>query len=359
MKKKLSIGDGAGSNSKGVDVAPLTLEDIAKKAGVSRSTVSRVVNNHPNISKKVRTRVMKIIEETGYRPNAAARALVSQRSLTIGLVLPHTVSALFADPYYPLLIKGISKACNQLEYMLALFLASSKEDEKLIFTRIQDRGLLDGVLVQSGHHGNLQIIDQLVQSQTPVVVIGRPFEPEKVSYVDVDNVNAAYNAILHLLRLGYQRIATITGPLESTAGMDRLDGYRKAFAAFDREVDPGLIMEGDFTEQGGYNSMRALLAKNPDAVFAASDVTAIGAIRLLQEKGLEVPKDIAIIGFDDIPIPTLSSIQLTTVRQPVEELGVAAVELLIDLIENGVNPPRHKIMDSELVIRATCGSGDE
>ncbi len=185
-------------------MSTLTLEDIAKRAGVSRSTVSRVVNNHPNISAKVRKRVMQIIEETGYRPNAAARALVSQRSLTIGLVLPHTVSALFTDPYFPILIRGISRTCNQLEYMLALFLASSKEDEKLIFTRIQDRGLLDGVLVQSGHHGDLQLINQLVESQTPVVVIGRPFEPDKVSYVDVDNVKAAYKAVLHLLRLGYR-----------------------------------------------------------------------------------------------------------------------------------------------------------
>lgn len=338
-------------------MSTLTLEDIAKRAGVSRSTVSRVVNHHPNISAKVRKRVRAIIEETGYRPNAAARALVSQRSLTIGLVLPHTVSALFGDPYYPLLIKGISKTCNQLEYMLAFFLASSKEDEELIFTRIQDRGLLDGVLVQSGHHGNLQIIDQLVESQTPVIVIGRPFEPEKVSYVDVDNVNAAYKAVLHLLRLGYQRVGTITGPLQSTAGMDRLEGYRQALTSFNRQVDQKLIVEGDFTEQGSYTAMRTLLAQKPDAVFAASDVTAIGAIRVIREKGLRIPEDIAIIGFDDIPIPTLSSIQLTTVRQPVEELGAAAVELLIDLIENGVNPIRHKIMDSELVVRTTCGSG--
>ncbi len=338
-------------------MSTLTLEDIAKRAGVSRSTVSRVVNNHPNISAKVRKRVLQIIQETGYRPNAAARALVSQRSLTIGLVLPHTVSSLFADPYYPLLIKGISKACNQQEYMLAFFLASSKEDEKLIFTRIQDRGLLDGVLVQSGHHGNLQIIDQLVESKTPMVVIGRPFEPEKVSYVDVDNVNAAYKAVLHLLRLGYKRVATITGPLQSTAGMDRLEGYRKALAAFNLPVDPNLIVEGDFTEQGGYAGMRTLLAHKPDAVFAASDVTAIGAIRVIQDKGLRVPEDIAVIGFDDIPIPMFSPIQLTTVRQPVEELGVAAVELLLDLIENGVTPPRNKVMDSELVVRTTCGSG--
>ncbi len=139
--------------------------------------------------------------------------------------------------------------------------------------------------------------------------------------------------------------------------MDRLEGYRKALAAFNRQVDPKLIAEGDFTEQGSNSAMRTLLNQKPDAVFAASDVTAIGAIRVIREKGLRVPEDIAVIGFDDIPIPTLSSIQLTTVRQPVEELGVAAVELLIDLIENGVTPPRHKVMDSELVVRTTCGSG--
>lgn len=335
----------------------LTLEDIAKQAGVSRSTVSRVVNDHPNISDKVRKRVLKIIEETGYRPNVAARALVSQRSQMIGLLLPHTISALFADPYFPHLVKGITKACNQLEYTLALFLASSPEDEKMIYTRIQDRGLLDGVLVQSSHHGHLQIVDQLAESGTPQVVIGRPFYPDQVSYVDIDNANAAINVVMLLLKMGYKRVATITGPLKSTAGQARLDGYREALKRSNRPVDESLIAIGDFTQQGGYIAMQKLLPQRPDAVFAASDITAVGAIRAIQESGLRVPEDIAIVGFDDIPMPTLTSVQLTTVRQPVEGLGEAAVNLLIELIENGIQPHRHTILETELVVRSSSGNG--
>ncbi|MCB2214242.1 LacI family transcriptional regulator [bacterium] len=335
----------------------LTLEDIAKQAGVSRSTVSRVVNDHPNISDKVRSRVLKIINETGYRPNAAARALVSQRSQTIGLLLPHTISALFADPYFPHLIKGITKACNQLEYTLALFLASSAEDEKMITTRIQDRGLLDGVLIQSGHHGHLKIVDQLTAAGTPQVVIGRPFFPDRVSYVDIDNHGAAINAVTLLLEMGYQRIATITGPLKSTAGQARLEGYKEALKRANRLVDEKLIEVGDFTQPGGYRAMQALLSQQPDAVFAASDITAVGAIRAIQEAGLRVPEDIAIVGFDDIPLPTLTSVALTTVRQPVEGLGEAAVDLLMDLIENGVKPHRHTILGTELVVRTSSGKG--
>jgi LacI family transcriptional regulator len=305
----------------------------------------------------VRKRVLKIIEETGYRPNVAARALVSQRSQMIGLLLPHTISALFADPYFPHLVKGITKACNQLEYTLALFLASSPEDEKMIYTRIQDRGLLDGVLVQSSHHGHLQIVDQLAESGTPQVVIGRPFYPDQVSYVDIDNANAAINVVMLLLKMGYKRVATITGPLKSTAGQARLDGYREALKRSNRPVDESLIAIGDFTQQGGYIAMQKLLPQRPDAVFAASDITAVGAIRAIQESGLRVPEDIAIVGFDDIPMPTLTSVQLTTVRQPVEGLGEAAVNLLIELIENGIQPHRHTILETELVVRSSSGNG--
>ena len=206
----------------------LTLEDIAKKAGVSRSTVSRVVNGHDNISDSARQRVLQVIKETGFRPNAAARTLASKRSNMIGLVLPHSVSQLFTDPYYPHLLQGIAQACNQYDYTLAFFLVSTKEDEKKIFSRIPNKGLLDGVLVQSGHHGDQAIIGHLIDADMPQVVIGRPFRSDNVSYVDVDNVMSAYQAVLHLIQLGYQKISTITGPLASTVGLDRREGYHKA-----------------------------------------------------------------------------------------------------------------------------------
>ena len=336
--------------------ASLTLEDIARQAGVSRSTVSRVINDRPNVREDVRKRVLQVIEVTGYHPNAAARSLASQRSWTIGLILPHSVSFFFTDPYYSHLTKGIAQACNQYDYTLALFLVASKKDEEVIFPRVSRRGLLDGVIIQSGHHGDQGIIGRMVDARIPFVVAGRPFRSDNVSYIDIDNVNAAYNAVGHLIRLGHQRIATITGPATSAVGIDRVEGYCKALVERGREVDETLIIEGDFTETGGYYAMQKLLSAHPEAVFAASDVMAIGALRAVRDAGLRVPEDIAIVGFDDLPIAAVSDAQLTTVRQPVVQFGAKAVEILIDLIENGLQPPRHIIMDTELVIRKSCGT---
>ncbi|KAA3643521.1 MAG: LacI family transcriptional regulator [Chloroflexi bacterium] len=336
--------------------ASLTLEDIAKLAGVSRSTVSRVVNEQPNVRNDVRQRVLDVIQTTGYQPNAAARALASQRSWTLGMILPHSVSFFFTDPYYPHLTKGIAQACNQHDYTLAFFLVGSKEDEEKIFPRVSRRGLLDGVLVQSGHHGDQEIISHLLDANIPLVVVGRPFRYDNVSYIDIDNVNASFNAVGHLMRLGYQRIGTITGPPNSTVGIDRKKGYLKALTERGREIDEALIVEGDFTETGGYYAMQKLLSSKPDAVFAASDIMAIGAMRAVRDAGLAIPDDIAFVGFDDLPIATFSDAKLTTMRQSVVEFGEKSVELLIDLIENGSQTPHHIILDTELVIRDTCGA---
>lgn len=336
----------------------LTLEDIARKAGVSRSTVSRVVNDNPNVSAAVRKRVLEVIQSTGFHPNAAARTLASQRSLTIGLLLPQTVSFFFTDPYYPHLTKGIAHACNQYGYTLALFLVDTKEDEEKIFPRVSRKGLLDGVIVQSGHHGDQKIIGHLVDANMPLVVAGRPFRSDNVSYVDVDNVAASFTAVEYLIKLGYKRIATITGPISSTVGIDRREGYLKALAAHGLPLNDSLIMEGDFSEAGGYSAMQTLLSARPDAVFSASDIMAVGAMRAAQEAKLRIPDDIAFVGFDDLPMASLTNIQLTTMRQSVIQFGIRTVEVLIDLIENGIQPPRHVIMDTELVVRSSSGTAE-
>jgi LacI family transcriptional regulator len=336
-------------------VSDLTLEDIAKKTGVSRSTVSRVVNADPNVSEHVRKRVLQVIQETGYHPHAAARALASQRSWMLGMVLPHSISYLFTDPYYPHLTRGIAQGCNQNNYTLALFLVDSKDDEEKIFPRVSRKGLLDGVLVQSGHHGDQKIIGDLVNAKMPLVVVGRPFRSDNVSYIDIDNIKAAFTAVNHLVQQGYQRIGTITGPENSTVGLDRKVGYLKALKEHSDTIDNSLITEGDFTEAGGYAAMQRLLQARPDAVFAASDIMALGAMRAVREAGLRVPDDVAFVGFDDLPVATLADVQLTTVHQPVIQFGIRAVELLIERIENGINPPRHIIMDAKLVIRESSG----
>jgi LacI family transcriptional regulator, galactose operon repressor len=336
----------------------LTLEDIAKQAGVSRSTASRVVNNNPNVSNSVRMKVQEVILETGYHPHAAARSLASHRSWMIGLVLPRTVSTFFTDPYFPRLTQGVAQACNQHNYTLALFLLDTKEDEKRIFPLISRRGQLDGILLQTAPMEDV-LFDKLISSDFPVVIAGRPFKANGISYIDVDNINAAHNAVCHLIHLGYKRIGTITGWMNSTVGIDRKVGYLNAITEQGWEVQEKLIVESDFTENGGYLAMQQLLPLKLDAVFAASDTMAIGAIRAVRDAGLSVPQDIAFVGFDDLPVASLSDFSLTTVRQPIIQFGAKAVDTLIDLIENGIKPSRRIIMDTELVIRDSCGASQK
>ena len=336
-------------------MSDLTLEDIAKLAGVSRSTASRVVNDHPNVRDDVRKRVLEVIQNTGYHPNLAARTLASQRSWMIGLVLPRSVSSFFSDPYFPRLTQGIAQACNQFNYSLGLFLVGTNEDEEKIYPRVSRKGFLDGILFQSGQIGE-QLVDRLVNANIPLVIVGRPFQSDHLSWIDVDNVSAAYEAVNHLIQIGYQRIGTIAATTNSTVGLDRKEGYLKALIDHGRGVDESLIAEGDFSEASGYSAMQQLLAAKADAVFAASDLMAIGAIRAVQEVGLHIPHDVAFIGFDDLPVASQSEIKLTTIRQPIVQFGAKAVETLIDLIENGTMPPRRIIMDTELVIRDSCGA---
>lgn len=337
-------------------MADLTLEDIAKKVGVSRSTVSRVVNDSPNVSPAVRERVMREIKATGFHPNAAARSLASQHTNMVGLVLPQSVSSFFTDPYFPFLTQGVAFGCNNNDLTLSLFLVGNKEDEEKIYPRISRRGLLDGVLLQAGAMGDW-LIDRLSNSSVPTVILGRPFEPESVNYIDVDNLAAAENAVCHLVNLGYKKIATITGNPGSAVTMDRLEGYRRALAKAGRPMDNNLIAQGEFTETSGYQAMKQILPHHPDALFSASDIMAAGAMRAIFETGLRVPEDIAIVGFDDIPMAANYQVPLTTVRQPIVRMGLNAVDLLMDVIANGGEPVRHVILETEFIIRASCGAG--
>jgi LacI family transcriptional regulator len=273
----------------------------------------------------------------------------------LGLVLPRSVSSIFTDPYFPRLMQGVAQASNQHNYTLCLFLVSTKQDEEKTIPRLSRKGYIDGVVVQSGQIGD-QLIDRVVDSKIPLVIAGRPHNDHNVSYIDVDNINAAFGAVSHLTRLGRRRIALINGPTTSTVGIDRRSGYLKALAERGFDIDETLMVESDFTEAGGYYAMRQLLTAEPDAVFAASDIMAIGAIRAIHEAGLSVPENIAVVGFDDIPLAGVADPQLTTIRQPVYQFGYQAVEILIDLIENGIDPPRRIIMDTELIIRETCGA---
>ena len=334
-----------------------TLEEVAKLAGVSRSTVSRVVNDHPNVRPEVREQVWQVIHQVGYQPHAAARSLVTNRTQIIGMVIPEAVTTLFTDPFFSLLLRGATDACNSHQYQLMLSLFTANTDRQEIYQRILRSGYLDGAIVASASLDD-PLISDLLRDRIPFVSVGR-YPNKPVHYVDADNVNGARMAVEHLIRLGHRRIATITGPLDMIAGQDRLSGYRQALEARGIPVEEELIVEGDFTEASGTVGMQRLLPVSPSAVFVASDMMAIGALKALRQADRQVPQDIALVSFDDIPIASAIEPALTTVRQPIERMGSMAVEVLLTVLEASSEeeaPAQRIVLPTELVIRASCGS---
>lgn len=332
----------------------VTLEEIAALAKVSRSTVSRVINNDPNVNEKTRKRIQKVIEQINYHPNMAARRLAGGHTGVIGLLVPMGVSTLFIDPYFSFIAQGVSSACNAANHSAMLWLAEPEYERRTVRQFIHNH-VIDGAIIASMLIDD-PILKALMEDNLPFILIGRYPENSDVSYVDVDNQNAAFEIVSYLVRIGYKRIATVTGPLNMIAGFDRLAGYKAALRQYGFPLEESLIAEADFTEQGGYAAMRKLLPCKPEAVFVASDTMAIGAIRAAKEAGFQVPGDIGIAGFDDMPFAANSNPPLTTVRQPVQRCGAMAARTLIDMIDHPSATHHHIILPTELVIRASCGS---
>lgn len=336
----------------------LTLEQVATLAGVSRSTVSRVVNDHPNVNAETRDAVWRVIHEHGFHPNNAARTLASRRSQVIGLVIPQALGAVFSDPYFPILIQGIAAACEEQEYYLMLSLMRAQSPTA--FRRLIGGGHLDGLIVASALATD-PFVDRLLADDFPFVLIGRSLREAAITTIDADNVHGAIMATQHLLRLGYKRIATISGPQDMVAGMDRLEGFRTALRSAGVNVPPDYVQEGDWSEWSGQRGMTTLLGLTPppQAVFIASDTMAIGALKVIRGAGLQAPGDVALVSFDDIPLASSLETPLTTVRQPIHQLGYTAASILIDRLKNqtraGGTTATRIVLPTELVVRASCG----
>ena len=330
-----------------------TLVEVARVAGVSRATVSRVVNGSPKVSPDVRRTVERAIDRLGYVPNRAARSLVTRRSDSIAVVITEPASRLFNDPFFPRLIRGVSAALAARDLQLVLLMPDDEVDERRT-VRYLTAGHVDGVILVS-LHGDDPLPSQLAARNIPVVVLARPPHGVDVNYVDADNRDGARRATVHLIDGGRRRIATITGPTDMVAGIDRLAGYRDALADADLTIDPDLIASGDFTHAGGAAAMDRLLAARPDldAVFCASDLMAVGALGSLQAAGRRVPEDVAIVGYDDSPIATATRPALTSVRQPIEEMGREMVHLLTETLDQTDRIPRRVVLATELIARAS------
>jgi LacI family transcriptional regulator len=330
-----------------------TLEEIAEMAHVSRSTVSRVINGHPNVSEEVKERVWKIVREVGYQPHAAARSLATNRSNILALIIPEPVAKIFTDPFFPVLIKGMADACNDHRYNLMLSLFTDREMQEEQHLRVLRSGTLDGAVIASTTLDD-PLVPRLLEDNVPFVMVGS-YPDDRVSYVDVDNVHGGQMAVEHLLRLGHRRVATITGPLNMKASLDRLEGYKRALRNRGLPIEDSLVAEGDFTEQGGYSAMKSLLKESPTAVFVASDTMAFGAARAIRDSGLSIPQDVAVVGFDDLPVSSVMNPPLTTIRQPIERLGYMATEVLVDIMQGKSEQPQRLMLPTELVVRQSCG----
>ena len=332
----------------------LTLEDIGRLAGVSRSTVSRVINGQSNVRPEVKARVEDVIARTGYTPNAAARSLVSGRSGVIGLVIPSRVHALFEDPYFPMLIQGISAAANFSGNTLTLFLFQNEEEEQSLYPRVVTSGFVDGLIITATRMSD-PLLARMSDHQLPIVVVGRP-DTDGVSYVDVDNKGGAMKVASHLYELGHRRIGLLGAPTNTSAGVDRLNGFVEGLAEHGLALRPELRVDGDFSEQSGHRAMLELLPHKPDALFVASDTMAMGALRALRERGVDVPGDIAMVGFDGSPASARSVPTLTSVAQPVAATGAKAVDILNSLISGERLAPVVETLPVELVVRDSSGA---
>ncbi|MBH5338078.1 LacI family DNA-binding transcriptional regulator [Streptomyces pactum] len=352
----------AGTRRHGAGRRP-TLEEVAARAGVGRGTVSRVINGSPRVSERTRTAVERAVAELGYVPNRVARALAANRADAVALVIPEPETRLFAEPYFSDIIRGVGAELAEADLQLLLTLIRTPK-ERQRFADYLSGHRVDGVLVVSLHADD-PLPDLLERIEIPAVLGGRRSAHESVPYVDSDNTGGAQAAVEHLIGRGRRAVATITGPTDMYVAQCRLDGYRAAVEAAGRRVDPGLIGTADFTEEGGRRAMRALLDRAPelDAVFAASDVMAAGARQVLREAGRSVPGDVALVGFDDSVVAHHMDPPLTSVRQPVQEMGRMMVRLLLEQIgprrEGGVpqdrpaEDPRRHVLPTELVRRAS------
>jgi LacI family transcriptional regulator len=326
-------------------------------ANVSHTTVSRALNDKSRIRNETKEKILSIARELNYQPNYIARSLVMKRTKTLGLVI-----TTIANPFYTELAQGIEATARSLGYNIIL--CSTNYDlaiEKQHIDILRSKGV-DGIIFTSSHIGDPNII-RLAEEKFPMVLVNRrtyePIVKQKVNYVGVDNILGGFLAVEHLIRLGHRQIGVIGGSSESSVGLERLEGGKKALEAYDLEKRSDYFLEGDFLKESGYQGGKRFLrmAKSPTAIFATSDYMALGAFQAIAEEGLRIPEDMALVGFNDIEFTAMKGIELTTIGQKKFEMGALAVKTLVEKIEGSESKASTKeiLLKPELIIRKTCG----
>jgi DNA-binding LacI/PurR family transcriptional regulator len=335
-----------------------TSQDVADLAGVSRTTVSFVLNNVPGmkISEETRQRVLEAARQLNYYPTSAARTLASGKTRRIGLVLCEQREHLMADAFLPAFLRGVSDLAHQEGYRVVFQSAEDSTGETTYGDLLHEQHV-DGLIVSGPRSDDFQL--SRLQEEGYLLVLHGRLPDCALPFIDVDNIGGAHKAVSHLVGLGHSRIGLITNaPLSYTSSQDRLTGYRQALQEAELPFEDELVRYGEFSPESGRRAMESLLAlpTPPSAVFVASDVVALGAMAAVRERGMRIPQDVALVGFDDIFLAAYVSPPLTTVRLPAYGLGWAAGDMLIRFI-NEDQPPveRQMLLASELVIRQSCG----
>lgn len=331
----------------------VTIKDIAKAAGVSPSTVSRVISNHDRISSATSSKVKRIMEEMGYHPNIMAKSLVSKTTKTLAIMLPRPAEELFKDFFFGELLRGILTQSTLSGYDMLLAAATSPIDEKETVSRLVFGRRVDGVILLSSRV-NDPLISMLDKAQFPTVLIGRTDEHPDILSVDNDNEQAAYDATRHLILQGHDRIGFVSGPPNVTVSLDRMAGYRRAMQEQGLELRPEWVMEGEYLQHGGYRAMTFLmnLQERPSALVVIDDAVAFGVVHGLTELGFKVPEDMCIVSFNNIALSELASPPISSIDIGTYQLGYTASQMLIRRITD--QPSVHSnrmIIPHRLIVR--------
>jgi DNA-binding LacI/PurR family transcriptional regulator len=331
----------------------VTLVDVAKVAGVSRATVSRVVNGNASVAPALRTAVEQAIAATGYTPNLAARSLVTRTTGSIALAVSDmSAGQIFADPFFGRVVSGVTQAVRPRGVQLVLAIVDDEPSRRQLVNFLR-QGHVDGVVLVSTHSDD-PLPAALAEAGVAAVLFARPSEPLPISYVELDQRAGVFLAVDHLVGLGRRRIATVSGPLDTPPGRERLAAFRDRLAH--HGLTESTCVEGDFTQAGGASAMRELLASAPDtdAVFVASDLMALGAVSVLHRSGVAIPDRMAVVGFDDSSAALSCDPPLTTVRQAVESMAAQAAELLLEQIAAPEVTVQSRVFQPTLVVRESA-----
>ena len=327
-----------------------TIKDVAELAGVHPSTVSRVINDDSRISEKTREKVFLIIKKLGYTPNAIARGLKTKRTHTLGMLIPDITNPFFAE-----IARGVEDAANKNDFNIILCNTDDRLKKERTYLEILRGKRVDGLILGTAHIKDKSILE-LEKNNFPYILVSRNIEGLDKNCVIVDDEAGGIMAAEYLIKLGHRRIAHITGPLKTRSALNRLKGYKLTLKKHEIEYEDELVGEGDFRIKGGYQVMKRFLklAEPPTAIFAANDLLALGAMQAIQKKNFHIPEDFSVIGFNDIELASFIYPALTTIRQPMLEMGALAVKMLLRIIEEGEFNQRKIVLKPKLIIRKSC-----